>query len=375
MPDVVGFANVCLDIRVSVERLPKRLPGWRQSLVDQLQKHPPKDSIWEAGGICNTLFVAARLGLNTTVIGHLGNDPQGDYCKACLTQEGIEHIDGFEIPMGDMRLHPFVENTAWCLVIVDPDQNHLFCGSFDVKPGPVYCVRSDVHFESLKTIRNAKALFLNGYAFQECSGDVLELIFDTAIENGTATFFDPGPYGVEIANGDSEDAASVGRILKQCRGVLATEEEAMALTRTSDVNEAGRKLLENDVTEWVVIKLGPKGSWFFRRGALSRYVPGFRVNVVDTVGCGDSFAATIVYGYLYSNGEPRGVLELANAVGAITATHRGAGRNVAQLSAVKALLQSQRTRPSYNSHTMDFDAALKLLDIKPSSFRDPSLRL
>ncbi|GFH22444.1 ribokinase [Haematococcus lacustris] len=53
-----------------------------------------------------------------------------------------------------------------------------------------------------------------------------------------------------------------------------------------------------------------------------------RVPVKDTVGCGDSFAAAIVWGYIH--GHPVGTtLALANAVGAATAMGQGAGRNVA----------------------------------------------
>lgn len=50
--------------------------------------------------------------------------------------------------------------------------------------------------------------------------------------------------------------------------------------------------------------------------------------VQDTVGCGDSFAAAIVLGFTrgYS---VEATLALANAVGAATATGRGAGTNVA----------------------------------------------
>jgi sugar/nucleoside kinase (ribokinase family) len=53
-----------------------------------------------------------------------------------------------------------------------------------------------------------------------------------------------------------------------------------------------------------------------------------QVEVQDTVGCGDSFAAAIVMGFINKAPIPA-TLALANAVGAATATGRGAGRNVA----------------------------------------------
>ncbi|RWW16763.1 hypothetical protein GW17_00019336 [Ensete ventricosum] len=63
-----------------------------------------------------------------------------------------------------------------------------------------------------------------------------------------------------------------------------------------------------------------------------------QVNVVDSVGCGDSFTAAIAFGFLH--GMPTiNTLALANAVGAATATGCGAGRNVAQLCKVLELLK------------------------------------
>lgn len=63
-----------------------------------------------------------------------------------------------------------------------------------------------------------------------------------------------------------------------------------------------------------------------------------QINVVDTVGCGDSFTAAIAFGFLH-NLPAVNTLTLANAVGAATATGCGAGRNVAHLDKVLQLLR------------------------------------
>lgn len=63
------------------------------------------------------------------------------------------------------------------------------------------------------------------------------------------------------------------------------------------------------------------------------------MEVVDTVGCGDSFAAAVILGYIMRNSVPISTtLALANAVGAATAMGQGAGRNVACASKVVELL-------------------------------------
>jgi transcription initiation factor TFIIIB Brf1 subunit/transcription initiation factor TFIIB len=64
-----------------------------------------------------------------------------------------------------------------------------------------------------------------------------------------------------------------------------------------------------------------------------------QVNVIDTVGCGDSFVAAIAFGYIH-NMPLVHTLAIANAVGAATAMGCGAGRNVATLDKVTELMRA-----------------------------------
>jgi hypothetical protein len=73
------------------------------------------------------------------------------------------------------------------------------------------------------------------------------------------------------------------------------------------------------------------------------------VDVEDTVGCGDSFAAAIVLGYIHEHSIIT-ILQLANAVGAATATRRGAGRNVGDPGTVESLLS--RDDDHSDAHTL-----------------------
>lgn len=63
------------------------------------------------------------------------------------------------------------------------------------------------------------------------------------------------------------------------------------------------------------------------------------MNVIDTVGCGDSFVAAIAFGYIH-NLPLVNTLAIANAVGAATAMGCGAGRNVATLEKVIELMRA-----------------------------------
>lgn len=93
------------------------------------------------------------------------------------------------------------------------------------------------------------------------------------------------------------------------------------MTGQSDPEAAARWILARPgaATEWCVIKLGKDGAIL----CTSEGGPAFRqtaltVEVKDTVGCGDSFAAAIVAGYIRKHPIPA-LMALANAVGAATA--------------------------------------------------------
>ena len=88
-----------------------------------------------------------------------------------------------------------------------------------------------------------------------------------------------------------------------------------------------------------------------------------QVPVSDTVGCGDSFAAAIVLGYVRKYDIPATVA-LANAVGAATAMGTGAGTNVAAADNVLRLLstaaQRNGTGPGQQTNgKTDYDALLQ----------------
>lgn len=63
-----------------------------------------------------------------------------------------------------------------------------------------------------------------------------------------------------------------------------------------------------------------------------------QVKVIDTVGCGESFAAAIAFGFIH-NLPLVNTLAVANAVGAASAMGCGAGRNVATLEKVIELVR------------------------------------
>jgi fructokinase len=82
--------------------------------------------------------------------------------------------------------------------------------------------------------------------------------------------------------------------------------------------------------ELVVLTQGGDGVIAFRDGEQICSLPGVVVDVIDTVGAGDTFLAWLVHGYLQLSGHERTetsalshVLEIANRAAALTCTKRG----------------------------------------------------
>ena len=73
-----------------------------------------------------------------------------------------------------------------------------------------------------------------------------------------------------------------------------------------------------------------------------------QVTVGDTVGCGDSFAAAVVMGFIRQYDIPS-TMALANAVGAATAMGTGAGTNVASAETVVQLLTNAANQSAANN--------------------------
>ncbi len=121
-------------------------------------------------------------------------------------------------------------------------------------------------------------------------------------------------------------------------------DEARVLTGTKSVKAVARRLRHHGPS-LVVITQGEKGSFFSTRND-EGFVPGFRVRVVDTTGCGDDFLAGSLQGIVKSAKHPTELMEtdlrrictLANAVAALTATRYGVFDTLPNAVQVRKLL-------------------------------------
>lgn len=330
--DVATLGNLCVDIVLNVPKLPPKPLDERKAYMEELSNLPPDKRYWEAGGNCNVAIAAARLGLQVVSIGHVGDEIFGRFLLDVLHDEGITMVDMNEQNDVIETLHAAYE-TLLCWVLVDPWQRHGFCSRADFSNEPAFSWMSSLSSGAKKAIRMSKIIFCNGYGFDELPPRLLVSALDYAVKVGTSIFFDPGPRGKSLAVGTPEERMALDKYLRMSDVLLLTSEEAESLTGSDDPILAGQELLRKGIhTKWVIIKMGSKGSILITTSSIS-CSPAFKVNVIDTVGCGDSFVAAIAFGHIHEL-PLICTLTIANAVGAATAMGCGAGRNVAKIKQV-----------------------------------------
>ncbi|KAK8269644.1 hypothetical protein V6Z11_D11G141800 [Gossypium hirsutum] len=306
--DVATLGNLCVDIVLNVPKLPPSSKGARKAIMEQLSSSPPDKQYWEAGGNCNVAIAAARLGLNCITIGYVGNEIYGKFLLDVLRDEGIRMVGMNE--EADVVNSPSASHqTLLCWVLVDPLQKHGFCSPADFFEEPAFSWMSTLSEEVKRGIKRSRILFCNG------------------------------PRGKSLLRGTMEEQKALRHFLRMSDVLLLTSDEAESLTGIANPILAGQELLRTGVrTKWVVVKMGPRGSILITTSNIT-CASAFKVKVMDTVGCGDSFVAAIAFGFIH-NIPLVTTLAFANAVGAATAMGCGAGRNVAALKQVVELMEA-----------------------------------
>jgi sugar/nucleoside kinase (ribokinase family) len=272
-------------------------------------------------GSASAIFASgvARLGHSVGFVGKVGDDDFGRFCRDALMNAGIS-TDG-------LLLSP--KPTGATIVLSTRDDRALV-----THLGAI----ADLGYDDLPPdiFEGFRHLHLTSYFLQQrLRPDFLRLI-RKAKTAGLTVSFDP--------NSDPSQRWSpeIWEVMGIVDVVFVNESEAQALTGMTNTVEAFSILAER--TACTVVKQGSEGATAVR-GTERVHVGTFRVNVVDTTGAGDSFAAGFVHGLLTKRAL-RECLVLANAAGALSAT--GIGGTAAQPDAqtLSAFLTSREAHAS-----------------------------
>jgi sugar/nucleoside kinase (ribokinase family) len=256
---------------------------------------------------------AARLGLKVTFIGMCGNDVFGRFMLDAMQRRGVDTSHVIIAPDGLTGLSVILNRGVDRAILTHA--------------GLMSALKAEDITDGL--LRKARHLHVASYFLQEALQPGLIPLFERAHSHGLTTSLD--------TNYDpSEQWRGFDHLLSVTNVFLPNAVEACSLAGCEQVTAAADQLAQK--VETLVIKMGAKGALGVSNAKMVQ-VPSLPVQVVDTVGAGDSFDAGFIYGYL--QGWPmQQSLQLAAACGALSTLQVGGTDGQPTLDEALAVMKS-----------------------------------
>lgn len=300
MKKVLGIGNALVDVMTIIDddSILKMfgLPKGSMQLVDSVKSGIIKQqtagfrrAMASGGSAANTIHGLAMMGIETGFIGSIGSDETGDFFENDLQKAGIRTM-----------LLRRESQTGTAVALVSNDTQRTFATHLGAA---IELEASDLVPEQFE---GYDILYLEGYLI--INKPLVEKACSLAKMKGMKVAIDLASYNVVDARKD--DFREI--IEKYADIVFANEEEARSFTEF-DAEPALEEI--SKMCEVAVVKIGPGGSWI-KRGEEILRIDAFPVDVVDTTGAGDLYAAGFLYGY--SRGES---LECCGLYGSTLAGH------------------------------------------------------
>jgi len=296
MTRIVVVGSINMDLVTLAHRFPA--PGETLTADHFLTVHGGKGA--------NQAVAAARLGAQVALVGAIGDDAFGGQLRLGLTDEGIdlEHVRS-------------IDNCAsgTASITVAQGDNHILvvpAANARVTPEQVERARS--------LIEQADAVLVQ----MEIPLETVEATVRLGHRLGVPVILNPAPAQPLPADW-----------LKLARYVTPNQHE-LATLLNADANEDFHTLMQR-VPCPIVLTRGDEGAWY-REDGEPLHQRGFRVDVVDTTGAGDTFNAALAV-FLHE-GLPSAVKK-ACAAAALSVSRLGAQGGMPRLSEVDALLAQQ----------------------------------
>lgn len=289
------------------------------------------------GSPANCAVALARLGVRTGFVGKVGDDPFGLLLASTFADNGVDvsHL-AFD---SEAR-------TALAFVALDdaghPDFVFFRHPSADMRLRPEEI--EPAYVASARAFHTG-SIILSAEPSRSAAIAALRL----AREAGLLVSLDPN-VRMSLWPSPEELRRVILPLLPLADVVKLSEEDLGVLVGTADP-ETGSARLREQGARFVVVTRGKEGC-LCRTSRGCAEAEGFAVPVVDTTGAGDAFVGGLIAGLLAtdSSGDDldasdpsslRPVLRLANAVGALTTTARGAIPALPSRERVRAFLAEQ----------------------------------
>jgi len=285
------------------------------------------------GAPMNTIVGVSRLGIKAGAIAAVGDDPLGQFLVKELERNKVD-VSQVKVKKGRRTTIAFVANE------LKTGERTFF---FYRKPwtGETSDSSLEPNDIDLNYIANAEILHVSGFALSQnpCREAVFKAI-NHARKSGVRVSFDP-TLRVEVWDSEATLRRTYSRALKLSDIAVFSREEAEFTFGTGEAEVAARKALRYGVGI-VGIKLGEKGSYIVSQDGNSVRRPAFKVKAVDTTGAGDGWNAGLLVG-LCRGWDLEKCATVANAIGALVVTKRGAITAMPYKQELRAFLKRAHT--------------------------------
>ncbi|MES2615555.1 MAG: adenosine kinase [Bdellovibrionota bacterium] len=286
----------------------------QQTVLDRLSHIEPEIEL--GGSASNAARGMAILGAQTSYSSCISQDKFGDMFLSRLNKLGIKNRISF---------CPQKTPTGTCLVVVTPDNERTLntylgaCRSY---------TQNHLPYDDIKS---TKLFYSTGYMLDTQNQiDALHAAFDFALLNNVKIAFDVADAFVIMRHGQK----NILSLLEKTHLVFANAQETQMLLDCHGA-EAAYKL--SQLVQIAVVKDGENGSFIAHDGKVT-HVPTRKVQVADTTGAGDMYAAGFMFGLCRGfNLEYCG--KVATILASDTVTHLGARLSPAVRNEVEELLR------------------------------------
>ena len=278
--------------------------------VDDLlyaESYPPPDDKTrvlrterQCGGLTGIALIAAsRLGGKCAYAGVLGRDEFSRFALGHLKNEGI-NLKHLRLREGARPVHSYI--VVDCAKLT----RNIFCDATGA-------VGADDNWPPEKVIRSARVLFVDHFGIPG-----MIRAAQVARRAGIPV----------VADLEKNVGGKFPILLGLVDHLILSHSFATQLTGERNPTRAAQKLWTSQ-RKVVVITCGEKGSWHLTReiAGKPRHQAAFKVNVVDTTGCGDVFHGG--YATALAEGKcPEACIRFASAAAALKATKPGAQNGI-----------------------------------------------
>lgn len=330
--DIYGMGNALVDIEFKIDDQELEKLGIEKgvmTLVEQAemqrllsQLSHIKHNTTSGGSAANTVITAQVLGNKNFYSCKVAKDAYGDLFVKQFKEFNLDsNIHNGERENG---------TTGQCLVKITPDAERTMATFLGIT---AHYSEREMDYEALE---KANYLYIEGYlSAQEQATAAALKAKQVAAQNGVKTALTlSDPNMVKFCKNNLLAIIDNGVDL-----IFCNEHEAMMFCETDDLAQAKEKLKQYCKT--YAITLGSKGVCVFD-GSRTQTIAGQKVNVINTVGAGDIFAGSFLYGlsqgYNYAE-----AARLANIAAGKVVAKLGPRLNQAEADAVLAEFSSTDT--------------------------------